>query len=131
MHEISGLDLTLLHEGTDPCDFWKECDFVLIVSLIAATFRATIMSEDPSPRKQFVPAGGNKTSDVKTAAKGINQKGWHNLQSFEKRLKRLKKDFQRNVSPSIRRHRYYLSKGERSRLKHEKAIKRLNKKRYR
>jgi ribosomal protein S21 len=53
------------------------------------------------------------------------------LHSFEKRLKRLKRDFQRNVGPSIKRHRYYLSKGERNRLKHEKAIKRLNKKRRR
>jgi len=56
---------------------------------------------------------------------------WYNLHSFESRLRQLKKDFQRNVGPSIRRHRYYLSKGERSRLKHEKAIKRLNKKRSR
>ena len=53
------------------------------------------------------------------------------MHGFEKRLKRLKKDFQRNVGPSIRRHRYYLSKGERSRLKHKKAIKRLNKQRLR
>jgi ribosomal protein S21 len=53
------------------------------------------------------------------------------LQSFESRLRQLKKDFQRNVGPSIRRHRYYLTKSERSRLKHEKAIKRLNKKRSR
>ncbi|UCG19899.1 MAG: 30S ribosomal protein S21 [Deltaproteobacteria bacterium] len=53
------------------------------------------------------------------------------MPSFESRLRQLKKDFQRNVGPSIRRHRYYLSKGERSRLKHEKAIKRLNKKRSR
>ncbi|UCE82824.1 MAG: 30S ribosomal protein S21 [Deltaproteobacteria bacterium] len=53
------------------------------------------------------------------------------MHTFEKRLKRLKKDFQRNVGPSIKRHRYYLSKGERNRLKHEKAIKRLIKKRRR
>jgi ribosomal protein S21 len=51
--------------------------------------------------------------------------------SFEKRMRGLKKDFQRNVGPSIRRHRYHLSKGERNRLKHEKAIKRLNKKKTR
>ncbi|UCG12149.1 MAG: 30S ribosomal protein S21 [Deltaproteobacteria bacterium] len=53
------------------------------------------------------------------------------MHTFEKRLKRLKRDFQRNVGPSIRRHRYHLSKGERNRLKHEKALKRLNKRRSR
>jgi ribosomal protein S21 len=59
------------------------------------------------------------------------KKGGYNLHTFEKRLKRLKKDFQRNISPSIRRHRYYLSKGERSRLKHAKAVKRLNRRKRR
>ena len=51
--------------------------------------------------------------------------------SFEKRIKRLKRDFQRNIGPSVKRHRYYLSKGERRRLKHEKAIKRLKKREFR
>ena len=49
---------------------------------------------------------------------------------FDRRLRALKKDFQRNVGPSLRRHRYFLSKGERNRLKHDKAIKRLKKKRF-
>jgi ribosomal protein S21 len=53
------------------------------------------------------------------------------LSTFEQRLKRLKKDFQRNVGPSIKRHRYHLSKGERSRLKNQKALRRLNKRRRR
>jgi ribosomal protein S21 len=52
------------------------------------------------------------------------------LVPFDRRLRALKKDFQRNVGPSLRRHRYFLSKGERDRLKHDKAIKRLNKKRF-
>jgi ribosomal protein S21 len=52
------------------------------------------------------------------------------LVPFDRRLRALKKDFQRNVGPSLRRHRYFLSKSERSRLKHERAMKRLRKQRF-
>ncbi|MES0363725.1 MAG: 30S ribosomal protein S21 [Desulfobacteria bacterium] len=80
-------------------------------------------------RKVPQPRTSQRFSGNRSFARIQIKERWHNLHSFEKRLKRLKRDFQRNVGPSIKRHRYYLSKGERSRLKHEKAIKRLNKKR--
>jgi len=46
-------------------------------------------------------------------------------ESFEKKIRKLRKDFQKNVQPVLRRHNYYLSKGERRRIKRKKAIKRL------
>ncbi|QCQ21026.1 30S ribosomal protein S21 [Desulfoglaeba alkanexedens] len=45
--------------------------------------------------------------------------------SFEKKIRKLRKDFQKNVQPVLRRHNYYLSKGERRRIKRKKAIKRI------
>jgi ribosomal protein S21 len=46
-------------------------------------------------------------------------------ESFEKKIRKLRKDFQKNIQPVLRRHNYYLSKGERRRIKQKKAIKRL------
>ncbi|OIP88207.1 MAG: hypothetical protein AUK55_16415 [Syntrophobacteraceae bacterium CG2_30_61_12] len=45
--------------------------------------------------------------------------------SFEKKVRKLRKDFQKNVQPVLRRHNYFLSKGERRRIKRKKAIKRI------
>ena len=47
---------------------------------------------------------------------------------LEKMLKRLKKDFQRNVQPILKKHSYFISKGERTRLKKAKAIRRMRRK---
>ena len=47
---------------------------------------------------------------------------------LEKMLKRLKKDFQRNVQPVLKKHSYFISKGERTRLKKAKAIRRMRRK---
>ena len=44
---------------------------------------------------------------------------------LEKMLKKLKKDFQKNVQPVLKKHSYFISKGERTRLKRAKAIRRL------
>lgn len=46
-------------------------------------------------------------------------------ENLERKIKRLRRDYQRNVQPALRRHTYYLSKSERRRIKHKKAIKRL------
>jgi ribosomal protein S21 len=46
-------------------------------------------------------------------------------ESIEKKIRKLRKDFQKNVQPVLRRHNYYLSKGERRRIKKKKAIKRI------
>ena len=46
-------------------------------------------------------------------------------ESIEKKIRKLRKDFQKNVQPDLRRHNYYLSKGERRRIKKKKAIKRI------
>lgn len=50
---------------------------------------------------------------------------YENRESFEKKVRKLRKDFQKNVQPVLRRHNYYLSKGERRRIKRKKAIKRI------
>ncbi len=44
---------------------------------------------------------------------------------LEKMLKKLKKDFQRNIQPELKKHSYFVSKGERARLKRAKAIRRM------
>jgi ribosomal protein S21 len=46
-------------------------------------------------------------------------------ESLERKIRRLRRDYQRNVQPALRRHTYYLSKSERRRMKRKKAIKRL------
>jgi ribosomal protein S21 len=43
----------------------------------------------------------------------------------EKMIKRLKKDFQKNIQPVLKKHSYFISKGERARLKRAKAIRRM------
>jgi ribosomal protein S21 len=50
---------------------------------------------------------------------------YENRESFEKKVRKLRKDFQKNVQPVLRRHNYFLSKGERRRIKRKKAIKRI------
>jgi len=50
---------------------------------------------------------------------------------LEKKIRRLRKDFQKNVQPVLRRHNYYLSKGERKRIKRKKAIKRIQRRQRR
>jgi ribosomal protein S21 len=44
---------------------------------------------------------------------------------LEKMLKRLKKDFQKNIQPVLKKHSYFVGKGERARLKRAKAIRRM------
>jgi ribosomal protein S21 len=51
--------------------------------------------------------------------------------SLERKIRKLRKDFQKNVQPALRRHNYYLSKSERRRIKRKKAIKRLQRKQRR
>ena len=53
------------------------------------------------------------------------QRGYGDRRDFEKRLKRLKKDYQKNVGPSIKRHRFALSKSEREREKHLRALRKM------
>lgn len=47
---------------------------------------------------------------------------------FERSLRKLKKDFQRNVLPAVKRNRHYISKSEMRRLKERKAARRLRRK---
>jgi len=51
--------------------------------------------------------------------------------SLERKIKKLRKDFQKNVQPALRRHTYYLSKSERRRIKRKKAIKRIQRRQRR
>ena len=49
-------------------------------------------------------------------------------EELEKMLKRLKRDFQKNVQPVLKKHSYFISKGERTRMKKAKAIRRMRRK---
>lgn len=48
-----------------------------------------------------------------------------NRREFERSLRKLKKDFQKNVLPAVKRNRYHMSKNELRRLKERKAERRL------
>ncbi len=43
---------------------------------------------------------------------------------FEREVRRLKKDFQKNVLPAVKRHSFYVSKSEMRRVKERKAARR-------
>ena len=43
---------------------------------------------------------------------------------FEREVRRLKKDFQRNILPAVKRHSFYLTKSEMRRIKERKAARR-------
>jgi len=43
---------------------------------------------------------------------------------FEREIRKLKKDFQKNVLPAVKRHSFYLSKSEMRRIKERKAARR-------
>ena len=43
---------------------------------------------------------------------------------FEREVRKLKKDFQRNVLPAVKRHSFYVSKSEMRRIKERKAARR-------
>jgi|GEM_PF-1436173 len=47
---------------------------------------------------------------------------------LEKMIKKLKKDFQKNIQPVLKKHSYFLSKSERARIKRAKAIRRMRRK---
>jgi ribosomal protein S21 len=67
------------------------------------------------PKKLFLcrEAGENWMAEAETK------------ETLEKKIRKLRKDFQKNVQPVLRRHNYYLTKGERRRIKKKKAIKRI------
>lgn len=44
---------------------------------------------------------------------------------FEREVRKLKKDFQKNVLPAVKRHSFYVSKSEMRRIKERKAARRL------
>lgn len=43
---------------------------------------------------------------------------------FERQVRKLKKDFQKNVLPAVKRHSFYISKSEMRRIKERKAARR-------
>lgn len=51
--------------------------------------------------------------------------------SFERLLRRYRKDHLKNVLPEIRRHSFFMSKGERRRIAEKKAISRLKRRQAR
>ena len=53
------------------------------------------------------------------------QEGRTDRRDFERQLRKLKKDFQKNVLPATRRNRFHMSKSETRRMKERKAARRL------
>lgn len=49
-------------------------------------------------------------------------------EDLERMLKRLKRDFQQNVQPELKKHAHFISKSERERMKRAKAIRKLRRK---
>jgi len=50
------------------------------------------------------------------------------FEDLEMMLKRLKRDFQQNVQPELKKHAHFISKSERERMKLAKAIRKLRRK---
>ncbi|MEO0242429.1 MAG: 30S ribosomal protein S21 [candidate division WOR-3 bacterium] len=50
------------------------------------------------------------------------------FEDLERMLKRLKRDFQQNVQPELKKHAHFISKSERERMKRAKAIRKLRRK---
>jgi len=50
------------------------------------------------------------------------------FEELERMLKRLKRDFQQNVQPELKKHAHFISKSEKERMKRAKAIRRLRRK---
>lgn len=49
-------------------------------------------------------------------------------EELERMLKKLKRDFQQNVQPELKKHAHFISKSEKERMKKAKAIRRLRRK---
>ncbi len=49
-------------------------------------------------------------------------------EELERMLKKLKRDFQQNVQPELKKHAHFISKSEKERMKRAKAIRRLRRK---
>jgi ribosomal protein S21 len=52
------------------------------------------------------------------------REGYSPAREFEREVRKLKKDFQRNVLPAVKRHSSYVSKSEMRRIKERKAARR-------
>jgi ribosomal protein S21 len=61
---------------------------------------------------------------LQLARERYDEQGGDPRREFERAVRRLKKDFQRNVLPAVKRHRSYVSKSEMKRIKERKAARR-------
>lgn len=52
------------------------------------------------------------------------ERGADPRRDFERQVRKLKKDFQKNVLPAVKRHSFYVSKSEMRRIKERKAARR-------
>jgi ribosomal protein S21 len=66
--------------------------------------------------------GGDR--DYRRQGGDFRREGSDPRRDFERELRRLKKDFQRNVLPAVKRHSFYVSKSEMKRIKERKAARR-------
>lgn len=53
------------------------------------------------------------------------EEGNRDRRDLERQVRKLKKDFQKNVLPAVKRNRFYMSKSETRRMKDRKAARRL------
>lgn len=71
--------------------------------------------QEGSPRRE----GGYSRRDG-----GDRREGGDPRREFEREVRRLKKDFQKNILPAVKRHASYVSKSEMRRIKERKAARR-------
>ena len=80
------------------------------------------MSEEQSESR---PSGGVYRREGRSDSRdGRREGGGDPRREFERAVRRLKKDFQKNVLPAVKRHSSYVSKSEMKRIKERKAARR-------
>lgn len=69
-------------------------------------------------------AHGRRTAPFRREGGEPRREGSDPRRDFEREVRKLKKDFQRNVLPAVKRHSFYVSKSEMRRVKERKADRR-------
>jgi ribosomal protein S21 len=69
--------------------------------------------------RQYEGRGNRDSRDSRDSRGGGDPR-----RDFERQVRKLKKDFQKNVLPAVKRHSFYVSKSEMRRIKERKAARR-------
>jgi ribosomal protein S21 len=67
---------------------------------------------------------GRRQGEYRRDGGEARREGSDPRRDFEREVRKLKKDFQRNVLPAVKRHSFYVSKSEMRRVKERKADRR-------